>query len=67
MLKVLVVVQCLQNQKVQLLQVQKLVIGVKYDTNRVGTFTKTVTITSNAEGQKLQKYYYKRNYVVEEI
>lgn len=26
------------------------VIGVKYDTNRVGPFTKTVTITSNAEG-----------------
>ena len=24
------------------------VIGVKYDTNRVGAFTKTVTITSNA-------------------
>ncbi len=26
------------------------VIGVKYDTNRVGAFTKTVTISSNAEG-----------------
>lgn len=26
-------------------------IGVKYDTNRVGQFTKTVTVTSNAEGQ----------------
>jgi hypothetical protein len=24
---------------------------VKYATDRVGTFTKTVTITSNAEGQ----------------
>ena len=28
----------------------KAVIGVKYATDRVGTFTKTVTITSNAEG-----------------
>jgi hypothetical protein len=27
------------------------VIGVKYDTTRVGAFTKTVTVTSNAEGQ----------------
>lgn len=27
------------------------VIGVKYDTNRVGAFTKTVTISSNASGQ----------------
>jgi hypothetical protein len=27
------------------------VIGVKYATDRVGPFTKTVTITSNAEGQ----------------
>jgi hypothetical protein len=27
------------------------VIGVKYATDRVGAFTKTVTITSNAEGQ----------------
>ena len=26
------------------------VIGVKYDTARIGAFTKTVTITSNAEG-----------------
>lgn len=29
----------------------KAVIGVKYSTDRVGAFTKTVTITSNAEGQ----------------
>lgn len=29
----------------------KAVIGVKYATDRVGSFTKTVTITSNAEGQ----------------
>jgi hypothetical protein len=29
---------------------QKGVIGVKYATDRVGAFTKTVTITSNAEG-----------------
>ncbi|HEX8017227.1 MAG TPA: DUF1573 domain-containing protein [Flavobacterium sp.] len=27
------------------------VIGVKYATDRVGAFTKTVTVTSNAEGQ----------------
>ena len=27
------------------------IIGVKYDTNRVGPFTKTVTVTSNAAGQ----------------
>jgi hypothetical protein len=27
------------------------VIGVKYATDRVGPFTKTVTVTSNAEGQ----------------
>jgi hypothetical protein len=26
-------------------------IGVSYDTNRVGAFTKTVTVTSNAAGQ----------------
>jgi hypothetical protein len=30
---------------------QKGIIGVKYDTNRVGPFTKTVTVTSNAAGQ----------------
>lgn len=30
---------------------QKGIIGVKYDTNRVGSFTKTVTVTSNAAGQ----------------
>ena len=29
----------------------KAVIGVKYATDRVGSFTKRVTITSNAEGQ----------------
>ncbi|MFN8273906.1 MAG: DUF1573 domain-containing protein [Flavobacteriaceae bacterium] len=29
----------------------KAVIGVKYATDRVGAFTKTVTVTSNAEGQ----------------
>lgn len=27
------------------------IIGVKYDTNRVGAFTKTVTVSSNAAGQ----------------
>ena len=30
---------------------EKGVIGVKYATDRVGAFTKTVTVTSNAEGQ----------------
>ncbi len=30
----------------------KATIGVKYDTARVGAFTKTVTITSNATGQE---------------
>ncbi len=30
---------------------QKGIIGVKYATDRVGAFTKTVTVTSNAEGQ----------------
>ena len=29
----------------------KAVIGVKYATDRVGAFTKTVTVSSNAEGQ----------------
>jgi len=29
----------------------KAVIGVKYATDRVGAFSKTVTLTSNAEGQ----------------
>jgi hypothetical protein len=27
------------------------IIGVKYATDRIGAFTKTVTVTSNAEGQ----------------
>jgi hypothetical protein len=30
---------------------QEGVIGVQYATDRVGAFTKTVTVTSNAEGQ----------------
>ncbi len=30
---------------------QKGIIGVKYATDRVGAFTKTVTVTSNAQGQ----------------
>lgn len=30
---------------------QKGIIGVKYATDRVGSFTKTVTVSSNAEGQ----------------
>ena len=29
---------------------QKAVIGVKYDTSRIGAISKTVTLTSNAEG-----------------
>ena len=31
---------------------EKGVIGVEYDTNRVGAFTKTVTVKSNATGQE---------------
>jgi hypothetical protein len=31
---------------------QKASIDVNYDTNRVGAFTKTVTLTTNAEGQE---------------
>lgn len=30
------------------------IIGVKYATDRVGPFTKTVTVTSNAEGQAIK-------------
>jgi hypothetical protein len=30
------------------------IIGVKYATDRVGPFTKTVTVTSNAEGQPMK-------------
>jgi hypothetical protein len=37
-------------QKSQLLQ-GKGIIGVKYATDRVEPFTKTVTVTSNADGQ----------------
>jgi hypothetical protein len=39
-------------QRNQLHQEEKGVIGVQYATDRVGyAFTKTVTVTSNAEGQ----------------
>jgi hypothetical protein len=38
------------SQKNQLLQ-GKRYYGVKYATDRVGAFTKTVTVTSNADGQ----------------
>ena len=31
---------------------EKATIGVKYDTNRAGAFTKTVTVKSNATGQE---------------
>ncbi len=39
------------------------VIGVKYDTNRVGPFTKTVTISSNATGQPTKVLTIKGNVV----
>jgi hypothetical protein len=39
------------------------VIGVKYDTNRVGPFTKTVTISSNAAGQPTMVLTIKGNVV----
>ena len=39
------------------------VIGVKYDTNRVGPFTKTVTILSNAAGQPTKVLTIKGNVV----
>jgi hypothetical protein len=38
-------------------------IGVKYDTSRVGTFTKTVTISSNAAGQPTKVLTIKGNVV----
>ena len=39
------------------------VIGVKYDTNRVGPFTKTVTISSNAAGQPTKVLTIKGNVI----
>ena len=39
------------------------VIGVKYDTTRVGPFTKTVTISSNAAGQPTKVLTIKGNVV----
>ena len=33
---------------------EKGIIGVEYDTNRVGAFTKTVTVKSNATGQDVK-------------
>lgn len=39
------------------------VIGVKYDTNRLGQFTKTVTILSNAAGQPTKILTIKGNVV----
>jgi hypothetical protein len=40
---------------------EKAVIGVKYDTNRVGSFTKTVTVKSNAVGQETKVLTIKGN------
>lgn len=42
------------------------VIGVKYATDRVGSFTKTVTITSNAEGQASKVLTIKGNILPDE-
>jgi hypothetical protein len=39
------------------------VIGVKYDTSRVGPFTKTVTISSNAAGQPTKVLTIKGNVI----
>lgn len=41
-------------------------IGVKYDTNRVGPFTKTVTISSNAAGQPSKTLTIKGNVLPDE-
>lgn len=42
-------------------------IGVKYATDRVGPFTKTVTVTSNAEGQPTKTLTIKGNVLADEI
>lgn len=42
------------------------VIGVKYATDRVGPFTKTVTVTSNAEGQATKTLTIKGNVLPDE-
>jgi len=39
----------------------KAVIGVKYATDRIGAFTKTVTVTSNAEGMPTKTLTIKGN------
>ena len=43
------------------------VIGVKYATDRVGAFTKTVTITSNAAGQPTKTLTVKGNVLPDEV
>jgi hypothetical protein len=43
------------------------VIGVKYATDRVGAFTKTVTITSNAAGQPTKTLTIKGNVLPDEV
>ena len=43
------------------------VIGVKYATDRVGPFTKTVTITSNAAGQPTKTLTIKGNVLPDEV
>ena len=44
----------------------KAVIGVKYATDRVGSFTKTVTLTSNAEGMPSKVLTIKGNVLPDE-
>ncbi|WP_396212437.1 DUF1573 domain-containing protein [Flavobacterium sp.] len=44
----------------------KAVIGVKYDTNRTGSFQKSVTITSNAEGTATKVLTIKGNVLADE-
>ncbi|MGL2987328.1 DUF1573 domain-containing protein [Flavobacterium sp. RSSA_27] len=43
------------------------VIGVKYATDRVGPFTKTVTITSNAAGQTTKTLTIKGNVLPDQV
>lgn len=42
-------------------------IGVKYATDRVGAFTKTVTVTSNAEGQATKTLTIKGTVLADEV
>jgi hypothetical protein len=43
------------------------IIGVKYATDRIGAFTKTVTVTSNAEGQATKVLTIKGTVLADEV